>query len=315
MECFVKRAVDRLCQCRRAFSNLNASTLGFAAKADEEIPPAETSRSHEGNRNGTHRQRAGGFDRPPAARRDRRRVVAQHLLRFPVSQLPALLLRPAGFSHRHLDDEHGARLARLPADRFQGIVRRRRRRRHCADACLRRLGRLGGRSFPETLRPSLHPNRDDDSRLCFRRSGLVRAHPAMGDHCPWSVWRRRDGFRYAGPAILRRRDREPRGPDECDLAQQRDVQRRAHHRPRHSGFPDGESRDRSLLLYRRRELSRRARRAPHDAPPAAGAERGDAAARLPNRSKVFATFGITPGSGRFLRSSRSSGFSAGRTRC
>ena len=178
--------------------------------------------------------------------------MAEHLLRFPVSQLPALLLRPAGFSHRHLDDEHGARLARLPTDWFQGIVRRRRRRRDCANACLRRLGRLGGRSFPETLRPSLDPKRDDDPRLCFRCSGLVRAHPAMGNYCPWSVWRRRDGFRYAGPAILCRRDREPRGLNECDLAQQRDVQRRADRRPRHSRLPDGESRDRSLLPYRRR---------------------------------------------------------------
>ena len=52
---------------------------------------------------------------------------------------------------------------------------------------------------------------------------------------------------------------------------------------------------------------------PSSAAPAAPSRRW--AARLPNRSKVFATSGITPGSGLFLRSSRLSGFSGGRTRC
>ena len=52
-------------------------------------------------------------------------------------------------SHRHLDDKHGAGLARLSIDRFQGIVRHRRRRRDRADARLRHLGRLGGGSFPK----------------------------------------------------------------------------------------------------------------------------------------------------------------------
>ncbi len=57
--------------------------------------------------------------------------------------------------------------------------------------------------------------------LAFIFAGLVWVgpHPPMGDYCPWLVWRRRDGFRHARPAVVCRRDRQPRGLDECDLAQ------------------------------------------------------------------------------------------------
>ena len=48
--------------------------------------------------------------------------------------------------------------------------------------------------------------------------------------------------------------------------------------------------------------------------PAASPPGSAKAGRSPNRSKDSVTFGITPGSGQFLRSSRSSGFSAGPTR-
>ncbi len=118
---------------------------------------------------------SGRRDRTAAARRHRRDFFAQYLFRAAPSQFPSLFLRPAHFAHRNLDDDDGARLARLSTHRIESIARRCRGLRFSADARFLHLGRLGRRSLSETLRSRGYANQLDDSiaRRWRRWCGVV----------------------------------------------------------------------------------------------------------------------------------------------
>ena len=75
-------------------------------------------------RSSIYNSHPGRHDWPATAGRHRWNFAAQNFLGVASPEFPSLFLRAAHFSHRHVDDDDCARLARLSTHRIESVARR-----------------------------------------------------------------------------------------------------------------------------------------------------------------------------------------------
>ena len=143
------------------------------------------------------------------------------------SQLPAVVLRPGGVAHRHLDADDGAAGADLSSDRLgRGAGGDQRHRLDPADP-VGALGRLDRRSRAEAHHHPDRPDGHDDPGVRPGRVGLDRRGSGLAGLCPGVRAGRGPGRGSARPAgVYRRIGRGQGGSDQRHRVELGDVQRR-----------------------------------------------------------------------------------------